>query len=117
MTRSPIANFVTPPPRASTVPAHSAAGENGSGGLVWYLLAMISVSKKFNAAALMRTTASPGAATGSGTSANSRSSGVPWRVQSSAFMTFQSLECGLVPRFYHGLRAADYRLHIADFHR
>jgi hypothetical protein len=32
-------------------------------------------------------------------------------------MAFQSLECELVSRFYHGLRAADCRLHIADFHR
>src|SRR6185312_143549 len=88
MTRSPTFTVVTPGPTLSTVPANSAAGENGSGGLVWYLLAIINVSKKFSAAALMRTTASPGAATGSGTSASARSSGVPWRVQSSAFMAF-----------------------------
>ena len=34
------------------MPANSAAGENGIGGLFWYLPAMISVSKKFSAAAL-----------------------------------------------------------------
>jgi len=34
----------------STWPANSAAGENGIGGLVWYLPAIISVSKKLSAA-------------------------------------------------------------------
>ncbi len=42
---------MTPAPRLSTTPANSAAGENGKAGLVWYFPAMISVSKKFSAAA------------------------------------------------------------------
>ena len=33
------------------MPANSADGENGNAGLVWYLPAIISVSKKFSAAA------------------------------------------------------------------
>src|SRR6185437_13639171 len=93
MTRSPALTVLTSGPTLSTVPANSAAGENGSGGLVWYLLAMINVSKKFKAAALTRTTASPAAGTGSGISAIVRSSGVPWRVQSRAFMTILWMNC------------------------
>ena len=45
----------------STTPENSAAGENGNGGLCWYLPATISVSKKLSAAALIRTTAWPAA--------------------------------------------------------
>src|SRR5580693_3925588 len=48
---------------------------------------MISVSKKFSAAALTRTTASPGPACGSAMSASSSSSAVPKWVQRTAFMT------------------------------
>src|SRR5580698_736685 len=47
---------------------------------------MISVSKKFSAAALTRTTASPGPACGSAMSASSSSSAVPKWVQRTAFM-------------------------------
>ena len=50
---------VTPAPTLSTTPANSEAGENGNGGLNWYLPAMISVSKKLSAAALIATTTSP----------------------------------------------------------
>src|SRR3974390_1072029 len=86
MTRSPGATSVTPPPTLSTTPENSAAGENGNGGLRWYLPAMMSVSKKLSAAALTRTTASPGPACGSAMSASSSSSGVQnWR-QRTAFM-------------------------------
>ena len=66
MTRSPAVKPVTPAPTLSTTPANSAAGENGKAGLCWYLPAMISVSKKFSAAASTRTTASPGAGAGFG---------------------------------------------------
>ena len=66
MTRSPGENPATPAPTLSTSPANSAAGENGKAGLCWYLPAMISVSKKFSAAALTRTTASPGPGVGFG---------------------------------------------------
>src|SRR5580700_2290604 len=48
---------------------------------------MISVSKKFSAAALTRTTASPRPACGSAMSASSSSSAVPKWVQRTAFMT------------------------------
>ena len=66
MTRSPGENPATPAPTLSTSPANSAAGENGKAGLCWYLPAMIRVSKKFSAAALTRTTASPGPGDGVG---------------------------------------------------
>ena len=52
---------VTPAPTLSTTPANSEAGENGNGGLNWYLPAMISVSKKLSAADLTATTTSPAA--------------------------------------------------------
>src|ERR1700691_5423963 len=85
-TRSPSAMAVTPPPTLSTTRANSDAGENGNGGLCWYLPAMISVSKKLSAAALTRTTASPAAAFGGGMSASSSSLGGPKWVQRTAFM-------------------------------
>ena len=47
----PAARRSRPAPTLSTSPANSAAGENGKAGLVWYLPAMISVSKKLSAAA------------------------------------------------------------------
>ena len=53
--------------------------------MVWYLPAMIRVSKKFSPAAATFATTSPGLATGSGASASSRSSGVPKRRQRKAF--------------------------------
>jgi len=37
ITRSPGAKSVTPVPTLSTIPANSDAGENGNGGLCWYL--------------------------------------------------------------------------------
>ena len=55
----PAQSRVTPAPTLSTTPANSEAGENGKGGLNWYLPAMISVSKKLSAAALIATTTSP----------------------------------------------------------
>src|SRR5262245_55121529 len=85
MTRSPGANSSTPWPTLSTTPANSPPGENGNGGLVWYLPAMISVSKKFNPTAATLATTSPAPATGSGTSASTSSSGGPKRWQRTAF--------------------------------
>src|ERR1700760_1010704 len=85
-TRSPGLRSLTPSPTLSITPAISAAGENGKGGLIWYLPWIIRMSKKFSAAALIAITASPGPATGSGTSASTRSSGWPYCEQRMAFM-------------------------------
>ena len=76
---------VTPAPTRSTTPANSPPGENGNGGLVWYLPAMIRVSKKFRPTAATLATTSPGPATGSGMSASTRSSAEPKRWQRMAF--------------------------------
>ena len=59
-TRSPTFRSVTPAPTLSITPATSAAGENGNGGLIWYLPWIIRMSKKFSAADLIAITASPG---------------------------------------------------------
>src|SRR3954469_1263428 len=85
-TRSPTLRSVTPAPMLSITPDTSAAGENGNGGLIWYLPWIIRRSKKFSAAALIAITASPGPATGSGTSASTRSSGWQYCEQRMAFM-------------------------------
>src|SRR3981081_428599 len=85
-TRSPTFRSVTPAPKLSMTPATSAAGENGNGGLIWYLPLILTRSKKFSATELMAMTASPAAATGSGTSASTRSSGPQYCEQRMAFM-------------------------------
>src|SRR6201990_2595271 len=85
-TRSPTFRSVTPEPTLSITPATSAAGENGNGGLIWYLPWIIRRSKKFSAADLIAITASLGPATGSGTSASTRSSGPQYCEQRMAFM-------------------------------
>src|SRR4051795_6559815 len=85
-TRSPGFRSVTPSPTLSITPATSAAGENGNGGLIWYLAWITRMSKKFSAAALSAITAWPGSATGSGTSASTRSSGWQYCEQRMAFM-------------------------------
>src|SRR5471030_1787728 len=85
-TRSPTLRSVTPVPTLSITPATSAAGENGNGGLIWYLPWIINRSKKFNAADLIDITASLGPATGSGTSVSTRSSGPQYCEQRMAFM-------------------------------
>src|SRR4051812_5328226 len=115
-TRSPTLRSVTPAPTLSITPATSAAGENGKGGLIWYLPWIIRMSKKFSAAALIAITASPGPATGSGTSASTRSSGWQYCEQRMAFMdTWASrLDCfasfmpdlkpGYNPQRMHGPR-------------
>src|SRR5215475_12914122 len=86
ITRSPTFTAVTPAPILATTPATSAAGENGNGGLIWYLPWIIRMSKKFSAADLIAITAWPGSATGSGTSASTRSSGWQNCEQRMAFM-------------------------------
>src|SRR5438067_938081 len=48
-TRSPTFRSVTPLPMLSITPATSAAGENGNGGLIWYLPWIIRMSKKLSA--------------------------------------------------------------------
>src|SRR6202451_4495592 len=85
-TRSLSLRSVTPAPTLSITPATSAAGENGNGGLIWYLPWIIRRSKKFNAADLIAITASPGPATGSGISVSTRSSGPQYCEQRMAFM-------------------------------
>src|SRR5215218_825687 len=85
-TRSPTLRSVTSAPMLSITPETSAAGENGNGGLIWYLPWIIRISKKFSAADLIAITASPGPATGSGTSASTRSSGPQYCEQRMAFM-------------------------------
>src|SRR5882724_7936358 len=85
-TRSPGLRSVTPAPTLSITPATSAAGENGNGGLIWYLPWIIRRSKKFSAADLMAITAWPASATGSGTSVSTRSSGPQYCEQRTAFM-------------------------------
>src|SRR5262245_2416553 len=100
MTRSPGLNAVTPAPTLSTTPANSPPGENGNGGLVWYLPAMISVSKKFSPTAATLATTSPRPATGSGISASTRSSGAPKRWQR---MAFTGGARGLLERCRHAI--------------
>src|ERR1700680_4370304 len=85
-TGSPTFRPVTPEPTLSITPATSAAGENGNGGLIWYLPWIIRRSKKFSAADLIAMTASLGPATGSGRSASTRSSGPQYCEQRMAFM-------------------------------
>src|SRR5258706_12049971 len=85
-TRSPTFRSVTPAPMLSITPATSAAGENGNGGLIWYLPWIIKRSKKFSAADLMAITTWPASATGSGTSVSTRSSGPQYCEQRMAFM-------------------------------
>src|SRR5512145_1757038 len=86
MTLSPGLTFVTPVPASFTTPASSLPGENGSGGLNWYLLSMMSTSGKLTLAALTDTTTSPLAAVGEGISWYSRSSGPPNCVHKMAFI-------------------------------
>src|SRR6201746_733426 len=85
-TRSPAFKSVTPAPTLSITPATSADGENGNGGLIWYLPWIIRRSKKFNAADLIAITAWPGSARGSGRAASVRSSGPQYCEQRMAFM-------------------------------
>src|SRR5437588_12119018 len=86
MTRSAGLISATPLSTFSTTPANSAPGENGNGGLCWYLPAIIRVSKKLSATALTATTASPGPARGGSISSSLSASGGPKWVQRTAFM-------------------------------
>src|SRR5262249_38129779 len=63
-----------------------AAGRERERRPVWYLPAMIRVSKKLSPTIATAATTSPGPATGAGTSPSTRSSGVPKRWQRTAFM-------------------------------
>src|SRR5216684_8317569 len=85
MTRSPGRTLLTPAPTSFTTPASSLPGENGSGGLSWYLFWMMSTSGKLTPAALTDTTTSPGPATGDGTSSMTREPGGPYCLHNRAF--------------------------------
>src|SRR5438105_5812416 len=106
-TRSPTFRSVTPAPTLSITPATSAAGENGNGGLIWYLPWIIRMSKKFSAADLIAITASFGPATGSGMSASTRSSGWQYCEQRMAFMDTPDLRTGRAEGFLPDLQARD----------
>src|SRR3982750_1567402 len=86
MTRSPGRTFVTPGPISFTTPASSLPGENGSGGLNWYLFWMMSTSGKLTLAALTDTTTSPGPALSEGRSSTTSDSGGPNCLQTTAFI-------------------------------
>src|SRR5947208_7458483 len=90
MTLSPGRTLLTPAPTSFTTPASSLPGENGSGGLNWYLFWMMSTSGKLTLAALTDTTASPGPARGEGSSSSTRVSGGPYCLQRTAFI---NIEC------------------------
>src|SRR3954465_4699847 len=90
MTRSPGLKAVTPGPTSFTMPASSLPGENGSGGLNWYLFWMMSTSGKFTLAALTETTTSPPAGLGDASSSSTSDSGGPYCLQTTAFI---AIEC------------------------
>src|SRR3954467_11953930 len=90
MTLSPAFTFVTPAPTSFTTPASSLPGENGRGGLNWYLFWMMRTSGKLTLAALTATTTSPGPAFGEGNSSNVSVSGGPYCLQRTAFI---AIEC------------------------
>src|SRR5436853_6719129 len=90
MTLSPGFTFFTSGPTSFTTPASSLPGENGSGGLNWYLFWMMSTSGKFRLAALTETTTSPGPGRGDGNSSNVSDSGGPYCLQRTAFI---NIEC------------------------
>src|ERR1044071_2842187 len=89
MTRSP--GFAsTPEPTDLTMPASSLPGENGSGGLNWYLFWMISTSGKLTLAAFTEITTSPGPGCGDASSSTTSDSGGPNCLQRTAFI---AIEC------------------------
>src|SRR5882724_7380 len=90
MTQSPGRTVVTPGPTSFTTPASSLPGENGSGGLNWYLFWMMSTSGKFTLAAFTVTTTSPAPALGDGSSSTTSDSGGPNCLQRTAFI---HIEC------------------------
>src|SRR3954467_14099434 len=89
MTLSPAFTFVTPAPTSFTTPASSLPGENGSGGLNWYLFWMMRTSGKLTLAALTEITTSPRPGRGEGRSSNESESGGPNCLQSTAFMPIE----------------------------
>src|SRR6185503_1875782 len=86
ITLSPGRNAFTPAPTSFTTPASSLPGENGSGGLNWYLFWMMSTSGKLTLAAFTATTTSPSPARGDGRSSKTKVSGGPYCLQSTAFI-------------------------------
>src|SRR2546423_8585374 len=90
MPRSPLRQPLTPLPTSFTTPASSLPGENGSGGLNWYLFWMMRKSGKLTLAAFTDTTTSPAAAVGDGSSSNVSDSGGPYCLQTTAFI---AIEC------------------------
>src|SRR3954453_11152840 len=90
MTRSPLCQPVTPAPTSFTTPASSLPGENGSGGLNWYLFWMMRKSGKLTLPAFTETTTSPGPAFGDGSSSTTSDSGGPYCLQTTAFI---AIEC------------------------
>src|SRR4051794_10683802 len=90
MTRSPLRQPVTPAPTSFTTPASSLPGENGSGGLNWYLFWMIRKSGKLTLAAFTETTTSPAPGFGDGSSSTVSDSGGPNCLQRTAFI---AIEC------------------------
>src|SRR5919205_3439643 len=90
MTRSPVRQPLTPAPTSFTTPASSLPGENGSGGLNWYLFWMMRTSGKLTLAAFTDTTTSPGPGRGEGSSSSVSDSGGPYCLQRTAFI---AIEC------------------------
>src|SRR4030095_1895992 len=86
MTLSPARQPCTPSPTSFTAPASSLPGENGSGGLNWYLFWMMSTSGKLRLAALTAITTSPIPALGEAPSSTTSESGGPNCLQSTAFI-------------------------------
>src|SRR5688572_17823723 len=86
MTLSPGRNSSTPAPTSFTTPASSLPGENGSGGLNWYLFWMMSTSGKLTLAAFIVMTTSPSPGRGEGRFSKTKASGGPYCLQSTAFI-------------------------------
>src|SRR3954469_12863618 len=86
MTRSPGLKAVTPGPTSFTMPASSLPGENGSGGLNWYLFWMMSTSGKLTLAAFIEITTSPAPGFGEDNSSTTNDSGGPNCLQRTAFI-------------------------------
>src|SRR5207247_7938684 len=90
ITRAQGLKLLTSDPTSFTTPASSLPGENGSGGLNWYLFWMMSTSGKLTLAALTLTTASPGPGRGEGRSSKLSDSGGPYCLQTTAFIDRKS---------------------------
>src|SRR5256885_13491176 len=86
MTLPPGLKAATPAPTSFTTPASSLPGENGSGGLNWYLFWMMRTSGKLTLAAFTEITTSPGPGRGEGSSSTTSDSGGPSSLHRTAFM-------------------------------